>query len=169
MKRVSLLVCLLALANGCSQHDDTSESGATKHAVLTKQRALREEKIFGPKGELLESTTRIAGLVLPKGLTKIRETKRDHVFHIRATLTHTINYFGPRLTTGKVEQVAQGIIYREAVARGARGGIVKLDVSILPMVDGARVEVVELPPVPSTPVDGTAAVRELIQKQRSLD
>ena len=60
-----------------------------------------------------------------------------------------LRYFGPRLYTMNIEQRGQTVTYRDAEPRGARGGVVKLDVTIEPTsAHPSRVEIVERPPAP---------------------
>ncbi len=107
--------------------------------------------LYDAQGELLPSGEVVAGLALPRGLQPVLTSDREHVYRTKVSLQRLQRYFGPRLLTGKVEPLGGGVVYREAVARDARGAKVKLDVKLVPGAAGTRVEIVELPPSPPKP------------------
>lgn len=108
-------------------------------------------ELYDANGVPRESDERVAGLVLPRGLTKVEAlaTERRHVYTSSIPPARLLRYFGPRLYTMNIEQRGQAVTYRDAEPRGARGGVVKLDVTIEPTsLHPSRVEIVERPPAP---------------------
>jgi len=158
----AVLLCAALSLGGCG--DDADGSREATPAVPQEEAAARApapEPLYGPGGELLGSGRRVAGLELPRGLEAEREERRRHVFRTRVPLTKVQRYFGTRLVTGQVDSIGDGAIYREATPQGVRGGVVKMDVSILPLGQGlARVEIVEiLPPPPNPPPESQVLER----------
>jgi hypothetical protein len=138
--------------------------GAPSPAEAEAPRAPRPPPLYDAQGRLLPSTTRIAGLTLPRGLEPLRATETEHVYRTDVPIDRLLAYFGPRLFTARVDPIAGGATYRRARPTEARGGEVFLDVSILPASDGgARVHVYELPP---PPID---AERDVDPDYRNLD
>ncbi len=152
MRTVSIALLLAGLL-GCGDDGARGEarpSAADEAEEAARQRA--ERQLFGPDGELLESDQRVAGLALPRGLETVLDEERSHVYHSRAPLRKLQSYFGQRLLTGQVDRMGDGAVYRNAAPRGVRGGVVHMDVSILPMDrDRTRVEIIEIPPAPENP------------------
>lgn len=149
-------IALLAIAaTGCG--DDGGEQGESapwpesKTEVTDPGAAAERQKLYDRGGRLLESDTTIAGLTLPKGLEPFFEKDRRHAFRTGVPLDKLQAYFGPRLMTGEVERVGEGAIFRHAVPRDVQGGVVKLDVKVLPGSEGNRVEIEEIPPPPKSP------------------
>jgi hypothetical protein len=106
--------------------------------------------LYDPDGHLLPSTTKVAGLTLPRGLEPSRSTDGEHVFRSEVPLQKVLAYFGPRLFTARVDRIGGGAVYRHARPTEARGGAVDLDVSILPTSEGhTRIHIYELaaPPI----------------------
>ena len=117
-------------------------------------------------GVPLPSDERVAGLVLPRGLTKIEalSSERRHVYSSEVPRDRLLRYFGPRLTTMNVEQDGEVVTYHEAIPREARGGIVKLDVTIRSTsAHPARVDIYERPP----PSRGASISEEEIRRHLS--
>lgn len=107
------------------------------------------EQLYDARGVPLESGERVAGLTLPRGLTAqpALSTERRHVYVSSIPRERLLRYFGPRLTTMNIREDGEVVTYVDAAPREARGGIVKLDVTILPSsAHGARVEIYERPP-----------------------
>ena len=115
-------------------------------------RRTRGETLYDAEGVPLESDVRVAGLVLPRGLTEVAGAgdARRHVYTSAIPHQKLLRYFGPRLVTMQIEERGAAVTYLEAVPRGVRGGVVKLDVTIQPSssAQAARVEVYERPPPP---------------------
>ncbi len=105
----------------------------------------------------------IAGLPLPRGLEPILNEGREHVYRTKVPLEKLQRYFGPRLLTGRVEPLGGGVVYRGARPRDARGGVVPLDVKLVPGAAGTRVEIIEVPPEPQRP----PSLEQLQAKARS--
>lgn len=147
-----VLVLSLPMPCGCSGEAPPSTDGVGA-PVETPRRPERErgEELYDAQGVPLESDERVAGLVLPRGLTKNEpvSTERRHVYSSRVPPGRLLRYFGPRLTTVQIDRRGESVTYRESTVRGARGGEVKLDVSIRPSsAHEAVVEIVERPPPP---------------------
>jgi hypothetical protein len=147
-----LLVAWAAVVGmGCE--DDVIESQGHRGAAgdAPAMEVQPRESPYGPDGELRESDQVIAGLPLPMGLERTHGEDRRHVYRTDLPLRALQRYFGPRLLTGQVDRMGRGAVYRGAVPRGVQGGAVKLDVSILPVTSGTRVEIVEIRPPPESP------------------
>ena len=125
--------------------------------------------LFGANGELLPSDEVVAGLALPRGIEDLRHDGRQHVFYMGVAVARVQGYFGPRLVTGEVERVGDGAVFRRAVPRDARGGVVRMDVSITPVSrQRTRVEIREIPPAPHA-FDEDATRRQLERDMRRWD
>lgn len=150
MRRVALAVALVACSEGAppSTEDvgDRVPSGPQPRRDDTV-----EEQLYDARGVPVASDVRVAGLVLPRGLTELEALSRDrlHVFASVIPRDALLRYFGPRLDTMNVEQRGDAVIYHDAVPRDARGGVVRLDVTIQPSsAHAARIEIYERPPPP---------------------
>lgn len=121
--------------------------------------------IYDAQGELRESDVVVAGLRLPRGLDEKLSTERRHVFETSVPIEKVQRYFGPRLRTPVVTPNGQGVTYRDAAPRDATGGVVRLDVSIVPAgVGRVQVDVYELPPPPPRPLT-EAEVRAIVERE----
>ncbi|HJL14954.1 MAG TPA: hypothetical protein RMH99_04820 [Sandaracinaceae bacterium LLY-WYZ-13_1] len=153
MKRLSaVMVCLaLSLGAGCSEEPPSVE-GVGQPVPPPRPRGRSDaDRLYDHEGVPLESDERVAGLVLPRGLTAVEELseERRHVYRSRVPSGPLLRYFGPRLTTAQVDRSGGGVTYADAAPRGVRGGVVRLDVSIRPSSSAeALVEIYERPPAP---------------------
>jgi len=142
----------LLVAAACSEAPPSAEGvGAPVEPPRPRERHDPSAELYDGEGVPRESDVRVAGLVLPRGLTKVDalESARRHVYTSEIPPQRLLRYFGPRLYTMNVEQRGQAVVYRDAEPRGARGGIVKLTVTIEPTSQHpSRVEIVERPPAP---------------------
>ncbi len=121
-------------------------------------------ELYDADGVPRESDQRVAGLVLPRGLTEVEELReeRRHVYTSQMPTHELLRYFGPRLTTMQVDRRGEAVTYRDAIPRGVRGGVVRLDVTIEPTpAHPSRVEVYERPPPPP---EGTTISEEEIRR-----
>jgi hypothetical protein len=130
--------------------------------------------LYDEEGVPRESDERVAGLVLPRGLTKVDALSgpRRHAYHSEVPVDRLLRYFGPRLLTGNVEQLGSTVIYRQATPRGSRGGRVELDVRIEPTSGHpAFVEIYELPPppLPGVVISEEEIRRHFEQRQRTAE
>jgi hypothetical protein len=172
MKLFPKLAWALASATliACSSADDAGplpERPVAEPAVSDSP-AVRE-LLFDGDGRLLPSDRRVAGLTLPRGLDTVRESRREHVYETDVPVAKVLAYFGPRLFTVRIDRAGSGAVYRRARPLEARGGIVHLDVSVLPAGDGrTRVHVHELPPPPSN-ATGEQAIEARRRGYRALD
>ena len=148
MRRWWVVGWLLLVA--CSEDPPPSMDGVGAE-VPAPERPARErpEPILDGDGVPLPSDARVAGLTLPRGLTAVEalDTERRHHYTSEVPVNALIRYFGPRLTTVQIDREAGRTIYRDAVPRGVRGGVVRLDVTIrTSSAHAARVEIYERPP-----------------------
>jgi hypothetical protein len=127
--------------------------GVDVRAAQARAQAQPVESPYGPDGELRESDDVVAGLPLPVGLERVHGSERRHVYRTTLPLRAVQRYFGPRLVTGQVDRLGDGAVFRHAVPRGVQGGVVKLDVSIMPVSSGTRIEIIEIRPPPASPPD----------------
>lgn len=121
-------------------------------------------ELYDEEGVPRESDDRVAGLVLPRGLTKIDalSVDRRHVYTSEMPPQKLLRYFGPRLTTMQIDRRGEAVTYREAIPRGVQGGAVKLDVTIEPTPENpSRIEIYERPPPPP---EGTVISEEEIRR-----
>ncbi len=149
--RLSILCAVLAAA--CSGEAPPSLDGV---GAALPEEAPREyhdpwAELYDENGVPRESDQRVAGLVLPRGLTKVDalSVERRHVYTSQMPPHELLRYFGPRLTTVDIERRGEAVIYRDATPRGVQGGVVRLDVTIEPTPRSpTRVEIYERPPPP---------------------
>ena len=97
------------------------------------------------------------------GLVSSGEQDRLHTYLSDVPIARLLRYFGPRLTTGQVEErPGGGACYRAATAREAPDSAVHMDVTIAP-VPGSRVlvEVREIAPPPTNPPSEAESIRTL--------
>ena len=147
VRRALLFVLALASQPGCGEDPPPSTDGIGAPVEAPRRRDReRPEELYDAQGVPLESDEAVAGLVLPRGLTKneLVSEERRHVYASEVELTRLLRYFGPRLTTVQIDREGQRVTYRDAVPRGVRGGVVRLDVTVRPSsAHAAMVEVVE--------------------------
>lgn len=152
MRRTSLLCASSALLLACSSPPSLDGVGeVVAEAPPPEPVAAPDSDIYDEAGQLRESDERIAGLIVPRGLTKVAELSapRRHVYVSDVPHTKVLRYFGPRLLTMQVEHRGSQVVYEQATPRGVRGGVVQLDVSIEPTSNGTTyVEIYERPPPP---------------------
>ena len=160
---ISLSVVLGFVA--CSEEAPPSVDGVGDTVYEPMGRDLPDEQtMFGPDGVPLESEERMAGLVLPRGLTEIEPLREERVrvYSSKIPPRSLLRYFGPRLTTVQIDRQGDRVTYREAIPRGVRGGAVKIDVSIFPTpAEASRVEIREVVPPPPA---GTVIPEEEIRR-----
>jgi hypothetical protein len=156
---------LILVAIACSDPVPPSADGVGREVptpVVERQPRV-DDRMYDARGVPLPSDERVAGLTLPRGLTKqpALSSERRHVYHSTVPRAPLLRYFGPRLTTVNIQERGEAVTYVDAVPREARGGIVRLDVSILPSsAHGARVEIYERPP----PREGVQVSEEAIRR-----
>lgn len=131
-------------------------------------------ELYDAEGVPRESDERVAGLVLPRGLTPAAgvHDERLHVYTSEIPPAKLLRYFGPRLVTMNIERRGPAAIYHEATPRGVTGGNVKLDVTIEPSSDHAsRVEIYDRPPPPpeGTVISGEEIRRHFESLQRHAE
>lgn len=174
MRARSLFFFCLAACGPCGSNPAPESAPVATIEATETERAEDAQSLYDADGNLLPSDIMIAGLALPRGLEErpVRGARR-HVYRTNVPLAKVQAYFGPRLVTGHVDRLGDAAIFRRAVPRGVRGGIVHLDVGIHPIPrGGTRVEVVELAP-PTPPTQNSPSPEELLRRfdedQRRLD
>ncbi|MGF1466114.1 MAG: hypothetical protein ACFCGT_08260 [Sandaracinaceae bacterium] len=153
-----------AIAAGCSS-PPPSQEGLDEPVAPPPPRPARPaaEQLYDADGVPLPSETRVAGLVLPVGLTPLRRTERRHIFTSRIPAGRLLRYFGPRLMTMEVERRGSRVTYRDATPRDAGGAMMHLDVTVEPTSGTeARVEIVERAPPPP---EGTVVTVDEVQRR----
>lgn len=149
-----IATCLigLGLLSGCGRRASQEETDPAASAVVEDDAArngVAAPPLYNAQGQVLPSEDRIAGLVLPRGLTEVRKTERKRVFRSEVPIRKLLEYFGPKLFTGTVERVGPGAVYRKATVQGVLRSSIKLDVAVLEIGEGlTRVSVKEIPPPP---------------------
>lgn len=163
-----LPLLLLIGAAGCSEEAPPSVEGVGREIVMPPPREIVQHSIYDADGVPRESEERVAGLTLPLGLERVENgVERRHLFRSEVSTDALLRYFGPRLTTVRIDREGERVTYREAVPREVRGGVVKLDVTIQPSSQRgtrARLEIYEIPPPP--PEGGVVSEEEI---RRHLD
>ena len=153
----------LVLVLGCSEEAPPSTDGVGAPVQTPRARERSgPDPLYDAHGVPLESEERVAGLVLPRGLTENEAVseERRHVYVSRVPPDRLLRYFGPRLTTVQIDQHGENVTYRDAIPRGVRGGVVHLDVTVRPSsANAAVVEILELSPPPP---DGVTVPEEEI-------
>ena len=126
---------------------------------------------FDEEGNLLESDVRVAGIILPRGMTEEPSVEREHSYSTRVSHEKVLQYIGPRLQTGEVDRYGDVVIYRNAVSRDARGAVVRMDVRVMPLhMGGTRLIITEYEPIPEEePEDSDTLIRQFNEELRNLD
>ncbi len=171
MRMAPILIAIASLGlAACGDDDGERPPAPVVQEVQPPAPEDDPESLYDREGNLLESDVVVAGLTLPRGLDAAGEMDRFHAYRSSVPIGKLQAYFGPRLITGQVDQHGSGAVYREAVPREARGGIVKMDVAIIPMSQVAtRIEIREIPPVPENPPSEADVVQHWNEEQPQLD
>ena len=148
MRRQHSLVIITTLALvACGRDaDDATQSDTTQAAHKLPKQPKKTPKIYDAEGQLLESVSSIAGLKLPVATTMFREADKRKIYRTQAPVDKVLGYFGPRLTTGLVDRLRNGAVYREAKVRGQESDLVRLTVTITAIDDKRTRTVIELLP-----------------------
>ncbi|MCB9666517.1 MAG: hypothetical protein H6715_00120 [Myxococcales bacterium] len=168
MRATALLALCVTLVSGACQSENSAPRATPPPKRVTSQKpiAVPQDLLFNAKGELVESEDSVAGLKLPRGLRLLRRADRLAVYETSLPMEKIQRYFGPRLFTGEVEQQGQRVIYRAAIPKGVKGGVVKLDVRLYPAANGQhRVEIRKLRPMPQSPLPDPK-VQALLKEQQ---
>jgi hypothetical protein len=139
--------------------------------ALAPERASSGEPLYDSEGDVLESTSRVAGLVLPRGIELVLDEERRHIYESSIPLTKMQRYFGVRLVTGQVDSRPGGAVtYVDALPRDVRGGQVRLDVTLEPSSRSrSRIEIVERRPPPVSPPSEAESLERLRERLRHAD
>jgi hypothetical protein len=160
---------------GCGGGEESPERGlevvVDRAPEREEPRGPRGDNRFDEEGELLESDERVGGLILPRGMTEDEGVDGDKRYFTRIRYEKVLRYIGPRLITGEVERHGDVVIYRNARARDAVGGEVRMDVRVVPDVTGGtRLIVRERSAAPPITDESSAEIVErLNQELRQLD
>ena len=131
----------------------------------------RGDDRFDEEGELLASEQRVAGLILPRGMTEDEGVDGDKRFFTRVRYEKVLRYMGPRLITGEVDRYGDVVIYRNARARDAVGGEVRMDVRVVPdPTGGTRLVIRERSAAPPVTDETSEEILERLNRElRQLD
>lgn len=165
------VACIGALF-GCGEDEIiTSESApeAEPEARASQDPSRQEDFLYDEDGALRESDEVVAGLTMPRGLELSYEEDRRHVYESNVPRQKLLEYFGPRLFTGAVDELGGGAVYRAATVRGEGASSVRLDVSIIRLGSRSRVEVFELPPMPENPLPPAELERQYREAMRRAE
>lgn len=169
---IPLVLSLLALACGGGDRDaEGRPSEVVPEIEVAPAPSPVTPSLYDEEGNLRASDERVAGLTLPVGLTPSTTRARVHTYVTDVPLPRLLRYFGPRLTTGQVEErPGGGAVYRNAVPREVTGPAVRLDVTLLPVPQGrSLVEIDEIEPEPTTPVPEDEALQRLEEAMSSAE
>ena len=133
---VAVCCALLPLASGCRRHvPAVGDQVVSRERVRAQSRVIDDPShLFADDGTLLESNQRLLGLALPRGLTERYVAGRQHTYESNVVAEKLQQYFGPRLVTGNVERIGEGVVYRNATVRGSSAST-RVDVAILPLAN----------------------------------
>lgn len=131
----------------------------------------RGDDRFDAEGELLPSELRVGGLILPRGMTEDEGVDGDQRFFTRVRYEKVLRYIGPRLMTGEVDRYGDVVIYRNARARDAVGGEVRMDVRVVPdPTGGTRLVIRERSAAPPITNETSEEIVERLNRElRQLD
>lgn len=164
------VLALLFWPEGASESRPSAATAEAKKVQLPAPSTKPVEVLYDSDGLLLPSDIRVAGLVLPRGLERTHEGERSHEFlSARVPLPKLLAYFGPRLMTGQVDRYGEGVVYRRAVPKEAKGGVVRLDVELMPRGSTTRVRIHEVPPVPTERPSEQELLKDFERSLKQLD
>ncbi len=169
---LALLVALCLAACGSGDRDAEGRPSEVLPEVAVEAAPERvTPSLYDEEGNLRPSDVRVAGLTLPMGLTPNVTEERVHTYLSDVPIARLLRYFGPRLTTGQVEErPGGGATYRAAVPREVTTGAVQMDVTIMP-VPGPRalIEISEIPPEPTSPRSEAESIQALGAAMQSAE
>ena len=95
----------------------------------------------------------------------------DKRFFTRVRYEKVLRYIGPRLMTGEVDRYGDVVIYRNARARDAVGGEVRMDVRVVPdPTGGTRLVIRERSAAPPITNETSEEIVERLNRElRQLD
>ena len=161
--RCCCLIALLLWGPACGDEAAPEAPAAAEPGVTEPEAPEEEISPYDNSGELRESDVVVAGLPMPMGIELQYEQDRKHVYVSELPIGHLRSYFGRRLVTGQIDESGLGAVYRNAVPREARGGVVALDLSLFPSGrDRTRIEVRELHPAPDV-LPNESEIRQRIE------
>ncbi len=170
------VVLTAAMLVGCGGKAPVEPSPAQAPTASAAQETSAEgvtsspgQPVYGADGRLLPSDEFLAGLRLPRGLRFFRKDNLESIYRTEVPLKDVLAYFGPLLTTGKVDRIGEGAIYRHATVRGAEMNPTKVEVSILPAGELTRVGILQIPPPSKNAPPAQATRTEYYKRARMLD
>lgn len=160
---------------GCSDSPKTVARSAPLAPIDLAQKhreALEKKRLTNAQGELLPSDDSIAGLLLPRGLTRTHAFEHAWYYRTQASIEQLTQFFGTRLLTGKVERGGRGTVtYVDAQPRGLKKTAF-VTVRIGPAPGGRAMREVYVKETPMMPVaypSEAEAQAKLLKLQRYAD
>jgi hypothetical protein len=170
VKGILTAVALLVGLSACGDDGAAELPTPVVQQPETRSAADDPDRLYDDEGNLLESDEVVVGLRLPRGLEEVARRDRLYAYTSSVPLDKLIAYFGPRLITGVIDRHGSTAIFREARPRDARGGVIPLDVAIMPMDrTRTRIEIREIPPPPAQLPSEDEVIREGREQSRRLD
>lgn len=125
----------VAFLEGCSTKEAPKAVNpfAPQKAVKKTYYSLpKPEVYFNDKGELLESTEKVLGVVLPKGLTLQFKDAKQTMYLSKVRISALRKFFIARVNPAAVDMIGEGVVLRAAVPKTDTGAPLPLEISILP-------------------------------------
>ena len=112
--RHASVLCVAVALVACHGTDQAQQATppplAPRDLRADQQHAKEAQQIYDDRGNLLPSTTLVAGIVLPRGMQPEYTFEHEFYFRSNATLAQLQTYFGPRLLTGQVDRAGRGVV-----------------------------------------------------------
>jgi hypothetical protein len=117
---------------GCGGNDAASTEAIPEDEVVPRPgpNGSGRQPLFDADGKLLPSERVLGGLTLPRGLENEQSGDQRHLFEVPVPAQKLVQYFGPRLLTGRVEPHGTGASFIGAVALRPSGTAYRMDVII---------------------------------------
>lgn len=117
---------------GCGDDDAVAVEAIPEDEVVPRPAPppTSREALFDADGKLLPSERVLAGLTLPRGLENEQSGNNRHLFEAPVPAVKLVQYFGPRLLTGRVEPNGTGASFINAIALRPSGTAYHMDVII---------------------------------------
>lgn len=117
---------------GCGGSDTGSAEAVPEDEVVPRPAPppAPREALLDADGKLLPSERVLAGLTLPRGLENEQSGNNRHLFEVPVPAAKLVQYFGPRLLTGRVEPNGTGASFIGAIALRPTGTAYHMDVII---------------------------------------
>lgn len=176
---VALLLCAALALPACSGRREAEEAEQRKQLLkppdirAKRDERRRERQLFDDEGHVLPSETKVAGLVMPKGLKQYRTFEREWYFQSREVGSEKfVEYFKRRLMPEAIERSKVGsVTFRKARIRANPDEPV-VDVHVDPLkgaANAATVYVRQASPAPTKYKSGTEAEAQLEALRKYAD